>query len=78
MPTLTRLTIFLALFAAFVYGVMYALANFVEPNTREIIVEIPASELKPVLISPPATPATAPAPADTDNTSPQRPQTERE
>lgn len=61
MPTLTRLIIFLALVAAVVYGAMYALANFVEPDMREITVEIPASKLKPVVIPPPssAEPATA-------------------
>ncbi|NKB78395.1 hypothetical protein HED49_01250 [Ochrobactrum daejeonense] len=50
MPTLTRLVIFLALVAAVIYGAMYALANFVEPDMREITVEIPASKLKPVVI----------------------------
>ncbi|MBB5700510.1 hypothetical protein FHS76_000348 [Ochrobactrum daejeonense] len=62
MPTLTRLVIFLALVAAVIYGAMYALANFVEPDMREITVEIPASKLKPVVIPPP--PAAEPAAAD--------------
>lgn len=56
MPTLTRLVLFIALVAAIVYGAMYALANFVEPDIREITVEIPASKLKPVTIAPPAAP----------------------
>ena len=53
MPTLTRLVLFVALVAAIIYGAMYALANFVEPDIREITVEIPASKLKPVTIAPP-------------------------
>ncbi|HHV70102.1 hypothetical protein [Brucella intermedia] len=70
MPTLTRLVLFLALVAAIVYGAMYALANFVEPDTREITVEIPASKLKPVTIAPPVT---APDPAETADTAPEPP-----
>ncbi|KAB2690026.1 MAG: hypothetical protein ACODTL_21815 [Brucella sp.] len=77
MPTLTRLVLFLALVAAIVYGAMYALANFVEPDTREITVDIPASKLKPVTIAPPA-PAAGPAPAETADTAPQLPQTPQE
>ncbi len=52
MPTLTRLLAFLGLLAAITYGAIYALANFVEPKTHEITVEIPANQLKPVAISP--------------------------
>jgi len=78
MPTLTRLALFLALVAAIVYGAMYALANFVEPDVREITVEIPASKLKPVTIAPPAAPATEPASAETVDTVPQLPQTPQE
>ena len=78
MPTLTRLVLFLALVAAVVYGAMYALANFVEPDTREITVEIPASKLKPVTIAPPPAPAAEPAPAETADTAPQSPQTPQE
>ena len=52
MPTLTRLIMLLALVAAALYGAMFALANFVEPGTREITVEIPASKLHPVPIAP--------------------------
>ncbi len=78
MPTLTRLVLFLALVAAIVYGAMYALANFVEPDTREITVDIPASKLKPVTIAPPPGPAAGPTPAETADTAPQLPQTPQE
>nr|WP_029929639.1 hypothetical protein [Ochrobactrum sp. UNC390CL2Tsu3S39] len=78
MPTLTRLVLFLALVAAVVYGAMYTLANFVEPDTREIAVEIPASKLKPVTIAPPPAPAAELAPAETADTAPQSPQTPQE
>ena len=53
MPTLTRLIAFVVLIAAIVYAAMYALANFVEPQTQEMRVEIPASKLNPVPIAPP-------------------------
>ncbi len=75
MPTLTRLVTFLALAAAIVYGAMYALANFVEPDTREITVEIPSSKLKPVMI---ASPTAEPAPAETAGTDTQSSQTPQE
>ncbi|ERI12912.1 hypothetical protein F9K88_12130 [Brucella intermedia] len=75
MPTLTRLVLFLALVAAIVYGAMYALANFVEPDTREITVEIPASKLKPVTIAPPVA---TPDPAETADTAPEPPQAPQE
>lgn len=75
MPTLTRLVTFLALVAAIVYGAMYALANFVEPDKREITVDIPASKLKPVTIAPPVS---EPASADAADMGPQSPQTPQE
>jgi len=78
MPTLTRLVTFLALATAIVYGAMYALANFVEPDTREITVEIPASKLKPVTIAPPSAPAAEPAAAETAGTDTQSSQTSQE
>ncbi|WP_139974758.1 hypothetical protein [Ochrobactrum sp. CGA5] len=74
MPTLTRLVLFVALIAAVVYGAMYALANFVEPDKREITVHIPASKLKPVTIAPPPAPAAEPEAADTARQLPQSPQ----
>ncbi len=74
MPTLTRLVLFIALVAAIVYGAMYALANFVEPDIREITVEIPASKLKPVTIAPPSAPADEPASAEAAATAPPLPQ----
>lgn len=52
MPTLTRLIAFVVVIAAIAYAAMYALANFVTPQTQEMKVEIPASKLKPVPIAP--------------------------
>ncbi|MBA8836869.1 hypothetical protein FHW03_000144 [Ochrobactrum sp. RH2CCR150] len=52
MPTLTRLIAFVVVIAAIAYAAMYALANFVQPQTQEMRVEIPASKLKPVPIAP--------------------------
>ncbi|MBB4093846.1 hypothetical protein [Brucella pecoris] len=78
MPTLTRLVLFIALVAAIVYGAMYALANFVEPDIREITVEIPASKLKPVTIAPPAAPTAEPAAAEAVDTAPQSSQAPQE
>ncbi|MBN9045110.1 MAG: hypothetical protein J0H18_05505 [Rhizobiales bacterium] len=54
MPTLTRIIAFLAVIAAIAYGGIYALANFVEPQTRQMQVEIPAAKLNPVPFSPKA------------------------
>lgn len=45
MPTLTRLVVVVAVTVGVVYGVMYSLANFVEPNPREMIVRIPPERL---------------------------------
>ncbi len=52
MPTLTRITVFLVLAAAVVYGAMFALAHFVAPDQREISIEIPPAQLKPVPVAP--------------------------
>ncbi|WP_169313677.1 hypothetical protein [Polymorphum gilvum] len=40
MPTLTRLIVTLLVLGAIGYGAIYALANFVEPREREIIVRV--------------------------------------
>ena len=45
MPTLFRLIVIVALIVDAVYGSMYALANFVQPNVREISVRVPADRL---------------------------------
>ncbi|PWL19598.1 hypothetical protein DKP76_03395 [Falsochrobactrum shanghaiense] len=60
MPTLTRLLAFLAVIAAIAYGAMFALANFVQPTTHQITVEIPASKIPQTVIAPPPPPAPAP------------------
>jgi hypothetical protein len=41
MPTLFRFLTVVAIICGIVYGVVYALANFVNPKPREIIVTIP-------------------------------------
>jgi len=45
MPTLTRLVVVVAVTAGAIYGAMYTLANFVEPNPREMIVRIAPERL---------------------------------
>jgi hypothetical protein len=46
MPTLTRYVIVLGIFAALVYGAMYALATLVVPKRGEMTVEVPLEQLK--------------------------------
>lgn len=45
MPTLIRFVVVLALLAGIVYGVMWALVWFVEPQPRDMSDRIPAREL---------------------------------
>lgn len=45
MPTLFRLLITLGIFAGLVYGAMFALATYVQPNKGEMTVRIPAEKL---------------------------------
>lgn len=45
MPSLIRFLVFCAVLAGIVYGAMFALAVFVEPNPREITVRIPADRI---------------------------------
>lgn len=45
MPTLFRLLTVFAVIAGIVYGAMYALATFVEPNVGEITVRVPPERL---------------------------------
>lgn len=61
MPTLVKFVIVLAVLAGLVGVGMFYLANFVEPNTREMTVRVPADKLEPVpIVKPPAEPATMP------------------
>jgi hypothetical protein len=46
MPSLIRFLIFCAVLAGLVYGSMFALATFVEPNQREMSVRIPPDKLR--------------------------------
>ena len=45
MPTLTRLIVVVAVTIGAIYGAMYSLANFVEPNPREMTIRIPPERL---------------------------------
>jgi hypothetical protein len=45
MPTLIRLLVYLAVIVALGYGAMFALATFVEPRQKEIIIDIPPEKL---------------------------------
>ncbi|MCV0394475.1 MAG: histidine kinase [Rhizobiaceae bacterium] len=47
MPTLFRFLMTIAILAGIVYGAMYALVMFVEPNTGEMTVRIPPEKLNP-------------------------------
>jgi xanthosine utilization system XapX-like protein len=44
MPSLFRFLTVIAVIAGVVYGVIFALANFVNPKPREITVTIPADK----------------------------------
>ena len=44
MPSLFRFLMVLAVIAGIVYGVIFALANFVSPKSREMTVTIPADK----------------------------------
>lgn len=58
MPTLTRMIISLALLAAALYGIMFALANGIAPRQSEITVDVPLPETGPITPrQPPDTPA---------------------
>ncbi len=45
MPSLIRFLIAVGFIAAIVYGAMFALATFVEPEPREMSIRIPADRL---------------------------------
>lgn len=47
MPTLFRFLMTLLILAGIVYGAMYALVIFVEPNRGEMTVRIPPEKLQP-------------------------------
>ncbi len=69
MPTIIRFVITLAVLAALAGAAMFYLANFVQPNTRQMTVRIPSSRLSPTPLAPmeaPSPPA-AEASGTTDN-----------
>lgn len=47
MPTLFRFLTTLAILAGLIYGGMYALVSYVEPNRGEMTVRIPPERLNP-------------------------------
>ena len=47
MPSLIRFIVFCGVIVGAVYGGMYALATFVEPNPREMTVKIPSKKINP-------------------------------
>lgn len=47
MPSLIRLIVILGLLAGAIYGGMWALVTFVDPNPREMSVRIPNDRLLP-------------------------------
>lgn len=42
MPSLIRLLVMLAILGGIAYGAMWSLANFVEPQKREMSINVPA------------------------------------
>ncbi|ARM90240.1 hypothetical protein RHEC894_CH03999 [Rhizobium sp. CIAT894] len=56
MPTLFRFLFFCAILAGTVYGAMWALVTFVEPEPRDVTIRIPSER-----VNPPATGAIDPA-----------------
>ena len=47
MPSLIRFLVFCAVIAGIIYGAMFALVTFVEPNPREMTVKIPSKKINP-------------------------------
>ncbi|MBX4927210.1 hypothetical protein [Rhizobium binae] len=47
MPTLFRFLFFCAILAGTVYGAMWALATFVEPEPRDVTIRIPSERVNP-------------------------------
>ena len=62
MPTLIRFFVVLLVLAAIAIAGMFYLANFVEPNTREMTVKVPADRLQPKEVTPPPSVAAEPSP----------------
>lgn len=47
MPTLIRFLVLIAVLVGLVYAGMFALVTYVEPNTGEMTVRIPAEKVNP-------------------------------
>lgn len=63
MPSLFRFLVWIGIIAGVIYGGMYAMVTFVEPDLRQMSVRLPAGSLDPQPILPPP-PAEAPAGTD--------------
>jgi hypothetical protein len=61
MPTIFRFFLTLVVLAAIAGAAVFYLANFVEPNTRQMTIRIPSSKLKPTPLAPMPAPS-PPAP----------------
>ncbi|WP_024816563.1 hypothetical protein [Methylopila sp. 73B] len=51
MPSLMRFLTVIAAMAALGFGAVFALATFVTPRTREIVVNIPTTKLRPPAVA---------------------------
>ncbi|MGG7580257.1 hypothetical protein NMA58_18540 [Rhizobium sp. YTUHZ045] len=47
MPTLFRFLFFCAILAGTVYGAMWALVTFVEPEPRDVTIRLPSERVNP-------------------------------
>jgi hypothetical protein len=47
MPTLFRFLFVLAIIAGAIYGTMWALVTFVEPQERDVTIRIPSERINP-------------------------------
>ena len=57
MPTIFRFLMSLAVIATVIAVIVFALGNFVEPNTRSMTIRLPPGRLEPRPVTPPPAPA---------------------
>jgi hypothetical protein len=62
MPTIVRFLTSLLVIAAVIAAIVFALGNFVSPNTRKLTIRLPPSRIEPQPVQRPPPPA-LPAPA---------------
>lgn len=53
MPSLIRFIVTIGIFAGLIYGAMFALVAYVEPNPREMSERVPTDKINPVRIQQP-------------------------